>query len=45
MRQMHALAAFAKTTGGVCFVFAIGALIVAFLISTRKVVNPIVKTN
>ena len=45
MSQMHALAAFAKTTGGVCFVFAIGALIVAFLISTRKVVNPIVKTN
>lgn len=45
MRQMHALAEFAKTTGGVCFVFAIGALIVAFLISTRKVVNPIVKTN
>lgn len=45
MRQIHALAAFAKTTGGVCFVFAIGALIVAFLISTRKVVNPIVKTN
>lgn len=45
MRQMQALAAFAKTTGGVCFVFAIGALIVAFLISTRKVVNPIVKTN
>ena len=45
MRQMHALAAFAKTTGGVCFVFAIVALIVAFLISTRKVVNPIVKTN
>ena len=45
MRQMRALAAFAKTTGGVCFVFAIGALIVAFLISTRKVVNPIVKTN
>lgn len=45
MRQMHASAAFAKTTGGVCFVFAIGALIVAFLISTRKVVNPIVKTN
>ena len=45
MRQMHALAAFAKTTGGVCFVFAIGARIVAFLISTRKVVNPIVKTN
>lgn len=45
MRQMHALAAFAKTTGGLCFVFAIGALIVAFLISTRKVVNPIVKTN
>lgn len=45
MRQMHALAAFAKTTGGVCCVFAIGALIVAFLISTRKVVNPIVKTN
>lgn len=45
MRQMHALAAFAKTTGGVCFVFAIGAIIVAFLISTRKVVNPIVKTN
>lgn len=45
MRQMHALAAFAKTTGGVCFVFAIGALIVAFLISTRKIVNPIVKTN
>ena len=45
MRQMHALAAFAKTTGGVCFVFAIGALIVAFLISTREVVNPIVKTN
>lgn len=45
MRQMHALAAFAKTTGGVCFVFAIGAFIVAFLISTRKVVNPIVKTN
>ena len=45
MRQMHALAAFAKTPAGVCFVFAIGALIVAFLISTRKVVNPIVKTN
>lgn len=45
MRQMHALAAFAKTTGGVCLVVAIGALIVAFLISTRKVVNPIVKTN
>ena len=45
MRQMLALAACAKTTGGVCFVFAIGALIVAFLISTRKVVNPIVKTN
>ena len=45
MRQKHALAAFAKTTGGVCLVFAIGALIVAFLISTRKVVNPIVKTN
>ena len=45
MRQMHALAAFAKTTGGVCLVVAIGALIVAFLICTRKVVNPIVKTN
>ena len=45
MRQMHALAAFAKTMGGVCLVVAIGALIVAFLISTRKVVNPIVKTN
>lgn len=45
MRQMHALSSFAKTTGGVCLVFAIGALIVAFLISTRKVVNPIVKTN
>lgn len=45
MRQMQALSAFAKTTGGVCLVFAIGALIVAFLISTRKVVNPIVKTN
>ena len=45
MRQMHALAAFAKTTGGVCFVFAIGALIVAFLIRTRKVLNQIVKTN
>lgn len=45
MRQMHGLAAFAKTTGGVCFVVAIGALIVAFLVSTRKVVNPIVKTN
>lgn len=45
MRQMHALAAFAKTTSGVCLVVAIGALIVAFLISTRKVVNPIVKTN
>lgn len=45
MRQMHALAAFAKTTGGVCLVVAISALIVAFLISTRKVVNPIVKTN
>ncbi len=45
MRQMHALSAFAKTTGGACLVFAIGALIVAFLISTRKVVNPIVKTN
>lgn len=45
MRQMHALAAFAKTTGGVCLVVAVGALIVAFLISTRKVVNPIVKTN
>lgn len=45
MRQMHALAAFAKTTGGVCLVVAIGALIVASLISTRKVVNPIVKTN
>lgn len=45
MRQMHALAAFAKTTAGVCLVVAIGALIVAFLISTRKVVNPIVKTN
>ena len=44
MRQMHALAAFAKTTGGVCFVFAIGALIVAFLISTRKVVNPLVNS-
>lgn len=45
MRQMHALSAFAKTTGGACLVVAIGALIVAFLISTRKVVNPIVKTN
>lgn len=45
MRQMHASAVFAKTTGGVCLVVAIGALIVAFLISTRKVVNPIVKTN
>lgn len=45
MRQMHALAAFAKTTGGVCLVVAIGALIVASLISTRKVVKPIVKTN
>lgn len=45
MRQMHALSAFAKTTGGVCLVVAIGALIVAFLVSTRKVVNPIVKTN
>ena len=45
MRQMHASAAFAKTTGGVCLVVAIGALIVAFLVSTRKVVNPIVKTN
>lgn len=45
MRQMHGLAAFAKTTGGVCLVVAIGALIVAFLVSTRKVVNPIVKTN
>lgn len=45
MRQMHALSAFAKTTGGACLVFAIGALIVAFLVSTRKVVNPIVKTN
>lgn len=45
MRQMHASAAFAKTTGGVCLVVAIGALIVASLISTRKVVNPIVKTN
>ena len=42
MRQMHALSAFAKTTGGVCLVVAIGALIVAFLVSTRKVV---VKTN
>lgn len=45
MRQMHALSAFAKTTGGTCLVVAIGALIVAFLVSTRKVVNPIVKTN
>lgn len=45
MRQMHALAAFAKTTGGVCLIVAIGALIVASLISTRKVVKPIVKTN
>lgn len=45
MRQMHGSAVFAKTTGGVCLVVAIGALIVAFLISTRKVVNPIVKTN
>lgn len=45
MRQMHASAAFAKTTGGVCLVVAIGALIVASLISTRKVVKPIVKTN
>lgn len=45
MRQMHALSAFAKTTGGACLVVAIGALIVAFLVSTRKVVNPIVKTN
>lgn len=45
MRQMHMSAVFAKTTGGVCLVVAIGALIVAFLISTRKVVNPIVKTN
>ena len=45
MGQMHASAAFAKTTGGVCLVVAIGALIVAFLVSTRKVVNPIVKTN
>lgn len=45
MRQMHGSAAFAKTTGGVCLVVAIGALIVAFWISTRKVVNPIVKTN
>lgn len=45
MRQMHGSAAFAKTTGGVCLVVAIGALIVAFLVSTRKVVNPIVKTN
>lgn len=45
MRQMHGLATFAKTTGGVCLVVAIGALIVAFLVSTRKVVNPIVKTN
>ena len=45
MRQVHALSAFAKTTGGACLVVAIGALIVAFLVSTRKVVNPIVKTN
>ena len=45
MRQMHALSACAKTTGGACLVVAIGALIVAFLVSTRKVVNPIVKTN
>lgn len=45
MRQMHALSAFAKTTGGACLVVAIGALVVAFLVSTRKVVNPIVKTN
>ena len=45
MRRMHALSAFAKTTGGACLVVAIGALIVAFLVSTRKVVNPIVKTN
>ena len=45
MRQMHGSAVFAKTTGGVCLVVAIGALIVAFLVSTRKVVNPIVKTN
>lgn len=45
MRQMHALSAFAKTMGGACLVVAIGALIVAFLVSTRKVVNPIVKTN
>lgn len=45
MRQMHALSAFAKTTSGACLVVAIGALIVAFLVSTRKVVNPIVKTN
>ena len=45
MGQMHGSAAFAKTTGGVCLVVAIGALIVAFWISTRKVVNPIVKTN
>ena len=45
MRQMHMSAVFAKTTGGVCLVVAIGALIVAFLVSTRKVVNPIVKTN
>ena len=45
MRQMHMSAVFAKTTGGVCLVVAFGALIVAFLVSTRKVVNPIVKTN
>lgn len=45
MRQMHMSAVFAKTIGGVCLVVAIGALIVAFLVSTRKVVNPIVKTN
>ena len=45
MRQMHMSAVFAKTTGAVCLVVAIGALIVAFLVSTRKVVNPIVKTN
>ena len=45
MRQMHGSAAFAKTTGGVCLEVAIGALIVAYRISTRKVVNPIVKTN
>lgn len=45
IRRMNSSAVFAKTTGVVCLVFGIGALIVSIYISNSKVVKPIISTN